>query len=826
MDNSKNLNLNIYEVSSLIDFIKKVKHPHGSVLKRMLFWLLFMTTLICVPGFTQNSTFYDRTSFLMASPSAWKYGLYGYDNPAILSTISIPDSMISWEDSSIFSNNINHYGFFIAFPHLGFASTKQNMNGKEMVDYQLSGSAGTRTFSIGSAFRWNQEDSFINLSFLFRPNPYLSIGFSDNINTVSQNWEITPDLSIRPFGNERLSLFADYSLLNNEAILDGKWSVGAVGEMLPGLCISGRYFNDNSFSLGLSMSFGISGVSMQSLVNKNMTYARTGYSIRLGEPDKTPLDMFVKKSTYVKIDLLGGLVYENTSFFKREHTLKEILEQIKHLKQDDKIGGIILNTSGMIIPSEMIWELREALKDFKSAGKHVVATVDYASLNEYYLASVADKIVLDPLGIIAPSGLAAAGLYFKGTLDKIGIGIDEFRLFKYKSAVESFSRTNMSDAQREQLRAILDSRYTYLKADIAESRKCDPSVVDGWINNSFIYTAETALSNRLIDSIGRTESVSNAIVQLEGKPMFVREISPLEGYEPSYTYWSEKPKIAIIYALGECAMDTGIRARTLKNVIKLAEMNPEIKAVVFRVDSPGGSALASDIVAEAIKSCKQKKPVVISMGTVAGSGGYWISIYGSKILAGPDTITGSIGVISYSLYDNGLKDKLGLTTDVIKIGQHADLAFSLLGFIQNRRYSDHEKKDIEAMMMEMYKGFVSRVSTGRGKSKEDIEKVAQGRVWSGQDALEKGLVDEIGGLDKSIQVAAQLAGIPNKAPMDVVELKNIPMGMKGLMNGVVEKTQAEKLEQKIVETLKFQVENNSKPLMILPLEYVPFDTTY
>jgi protease-4 len=269
------------------------------------------------------------------------------------------------------------------------------------------------------------------------------------------------------------------------------------------------------------------------------------------------------------------------------------------------------------------------------------------------------------------------------------------------------------------------------------------------------------------------------IEKLEGKKMVLITPDSMQSYHRPYDRrWSEEKRIALIYAIGICAMDAGIKARSLQHDIDAAAGDPAIQAVVIRVDSPGGDALASDLVAEAIARCRKEKPVVISQGIVAASGGYWLSMNGDVICAGPQTMTGSIGVAAGWMYDNGLKGKLGIATDFVKKGEHADFGFGfslpyLFIGLPDRNINDDERHMLEDTMRFIYRSFVGKVAEGRGKNSDAIEEIAQGRIWSGLKAKEIGLVDEIGGLSKAVAIAKEKAGVPLDEQVTIVELPEI-----------------------------------------------------
>jgi protease IV len=414
--------------------------------------------------------------------------------------------------------------------------------------------------------------------------------------------------------------------------------------------------------------------------------------------------------------------------------------------------------------------------------------------------------------------------YIKGTLEKIGIGFDEWRFFKYKSAAESLSRDRMSDADREQLQKLVDDWYKISKTDICEGRHLTAQQFDTLVNTKAIFLAQQARENGLIDSIGRWDVVKDLVKKETGSDAsFISSGSLAKFNLPYDNHWSEPPHIAVIYALGDCDMDEGIAARRLVKDVEAAVDDSRIKAIVLRVDSPGGDAIASDYIAEAMKKAKGKKPIIVSLGFVAASGGYWLSMYADTIVAAPGTITGSIGVIGGWMYNKGLKETLGMSTDFVKVGAHADLGFGFrLPFIglgiPDRDLTAEERTIAETGIKTMYKEFVEKVSLGRKKKFDEIESIAQGRVWSGLDGKQNGLVDMLGGLEKAINIAKERAGIQKDQDATIVE-----MPKKGLIDFSMFAPKLFGIETKIVadpttELLKFRLKHNGESLPMLPME--------
>jgi len=484
------------------------------------------------------------------------------------------------------------------------------------------------------------------------------------------------------------------------------------------------------------------------------------------------------------MNLKGRVDYHKYVLFDRDtHRLFDILNDIRAAVEDERIRALALNLSAMHVRPEHAWEIREELKKARQAGKKVIVFIDNAGMTAYHLASVADKIVMDPEGTIMLEGYVLGLTYLKGTLEKLGLGFDEWRFFKYKSAAETLSRDKMSEADREQRQDYVDDWYELVRAEVCEGRRFTPEKFDRLIDEEVFFLPDMALNAGLVDTLARWSAIGKVIKNLTSQSLRGLATKNLMANVLPPQEWGERPKIAVIYGLGVCAMDEGIKARWLERVfLKVAE-TPSIKAVVFRVDSPGGDGMASDLVAEALKKCRAKKPVIISQGQVAGSGGYWISMYGDTIVAGPNTVTGSIGVIGGWLYDKGLSGKLGMTADHVKRGAHAELGFGIsLPFIgaqiPARNLTAEERAKVETLFMKFYDGFVQKVAKGRNMPVEEVRKIAEGHFYSGTDGKAIGLVDEIGGLLTALAIAQHRAGLKPDQKIKIVE---IPLN-KGLFN--------------------------------------------
>lgn len=796
---------------------------------------IVLLVLLLVPViYSQGSlpNYQSQTNLSLTSPGAMKFGLYGYDNPALLNYLHQPDILFMWNDEGKKWNNFNRWGLFTAVPNVGFGLIHERQGDVEITDYRLSFAQGDKNASFGLGYGWSTGDNnyfnrtnLITIGTLIRPIKYISIGAFGSIATRGKMNEGVFDLAVRPLGNEMLAIFGDAALQHKKNIKQANWSIGAAVEALPGIRLTGRYFDTKMFTFGFQLSFGNLGFTTQSHYDKDKKYSSQTYGVRLGAYDRTIFGTTVMpEKKYVEFNLNGPIKYQRFKWFDKSNTLSSLLTSIKAAKDDPNVSGIAINTSGMMADREMLWEIREELVVFKSTGKHVVMFVDRPNIDIYHFASVADKIVLDPTGTIMLEGYIMGRTYLKGTLDKLGIGYNEWRFFKYKSAVESLARDKMSDADREQRQKIVDDYYRLAKSDICSSRKISQEAFDQLVNDKVMFLPQDAIEQNLVDTLGRWETISEVIKKIEGESKSMMSAGSLTKFQlPADNYWGEKPQIAVIYALGACAMDEGINARSLSKVVEAVANDTRVKGVVLRVDSPGGDAMASDYVAEALKKCKEKKPVIISQGFVAASGGYWLSMYADTIVAAPNTITGSIGVIGGWAYNKGLKDTLGMTTDHVKVGKHADLGFGftlpLIGVsLPDRNLTSEEFGKMENVIRTFYKEFVTKVASGRKKKFEDIESIAQGRVWSGYDGKENGLVDVLGGLQKAVQIAKEKANICPDQDVEIIELPekglfDLSQFMPKLLPFSVE-------DDPVLQHLKFRLKHNGQPMPIMPIDEI------
>ncbi|MGH2570040.1 MAG: S49 family peptidase, partial [bacterium] len=438
----------------------------------------------------------------------------------------------------------------------------------------------------------------------------------------------------------------------------------------------------------------------------------------------------------------------------------DLVQRLERIRKDDGVGGVAVKLSGSRIRPSLMWELRRELAACRAAGKEVVVHLDRAKIGGVWLASVADRVVMEPKGDLTIVGVAAQRTYLSGLLEKAGIGFEEHRYFKYKSAVETWERTDMSDADKEQIGRQVDVIYEMLRRDICASRRISEEAFEEIVEKRGILFAAEAKERGLVDEVGRWENVE---AWVKGRGGALRA-APADG--PYYDdRWGRPPTVALVYADGETEMDRGFEGRELAKHLEKLGKRRDVAAVVVRADSPGGDPMAAEIVADGVAKLVEKgKPVVVSQGDVAGSGGYRICTDADRIYTTPVTVTGSIGVISAWVWDAGFGAKTGMTADGVQRGSHADLyagiRLPLVGLrLPTRNLDAEEKALVREGTMKLYDDFVAAVVAGRDLTDGRVRGLGEGRIWMGEDAVERGLCDEIGSLPDAIAKARTLGGI-------------------------------------------------------------------
>ena len=490
----------------------------------------------------------------------------------------------------------------------------------------------------------------------------------------------------------------------------------------------------------------------------------------------TGADSTIEKNSVLFLDF-NGIIEERTvenplaSIMNdglKSYGLDDIIAAIKEAKSDKNIEGIYLQAGSVEgISSASLEEIRGELESFKESGKFVVAYGDQYSQGLYYLATVADKVILNPQGSIGWHGLASSPIFYKELLEKVGVEMQIFKVGTYKSAVEPFIATEMSDANREQVSEFLSSTWNELLAAVSVSRNVPKETLNEYADRFMDFCpAQEYVECGMADTLLYKDGVLDYLKGLTGVEaddelnlVTMETMKNKLKVDRAVEDAADKSKVAVYYAFGEIdgstsSLDEGINSKkVIKDLRKLRE-DDDVKAVVLRVNSPGGSAYGSEQIWREVTLLKAAKPVVVSMGDYAASGGYYISCAADCIVASPTTLTGSIGIFGmFPSAEKLLQDKIGLNFDVVKTNQMADFG------TMSRSFRPEEKAVLQKYINNGYDLFLKRCADGRGVAVEDIAKIAEGRVWTGSKAKEIGLVDELGDLDKAVAIAAQKAGL-------------------------------------------------------------------
>jgi protease IV len=484
----------------------------------------------------------------------------------------------------------------------------------------------------------------------------------------------------------------------------------------------------------------------------------------------------VASNSVLVLDVEGSLPdYTNADelssrFFGGEtNSLSNLLLQLRKAKTDKRVSAVILDIGMLGGGWAKADEIREAIADFRKSGKPIYAYMEFGSDKEYYIATAAERIYVPPIGDLFINGLAAESMHFKGSFDKLGIYWDSYQIEKYKNAPESFTREDMSEGERETLNSLLDEIFNRYVGQIAEARRKSVDDVKALVDNA-PHNAPAAVEAGLIDGALYREEVENELKKRLGykDDEKLRKVSMAEyrRVTPQSLGLNQGEAIAVIFASGpiepgrsndgSCGGDQTIGSDTVVKALNDARDNKDVKAIVLRVDSPGGVTYPSDLIWKAVEEAKKKKPVVVSMGDLAASGGYYISMGANKIVAEPLTLTGSIGVYAYKPVVKGFYDWVGVSSEYLLRGKNSGM------FRETEKFTKDEREKFEGSMRNFYwNQFLPKVAEGRNfQNAEAVHEIARGRVWTGAQGKEKRLVDEFGGLDRAVEVAKELAKIP------------------------------------------------------------------
>jgi len=747
--------------------------------------LMYPSSATAQSGSPDMAGYYEQSFFLSAPPAAFGDGLYGTVNPAVAGMIGSGTSFI-WSSDGTDAASIQDWGVFSNFGGLSASYARLNRGALDVNAYHIGVSGGTRSASFGLAYQGFSGDATalgrynrLVTGAVLRPSRYLSVGAIGNVGLETDDWEVVGEIGVRPFGTSRLTLFADAAVADGEAVRDAPWSAGGALEVVDGVQVFARFFENESQTVGLRIDLGRTGVESSSGIDTNGDYRGQVSRVRVGEFQPSALYRATASDRQrIDLDLTGPLPYRKsrlvTFFGEGPPRYYEVLRTIRQAAESGTVRVITLNLSGVQLGTAKAWELRRALRTASDRGLTVIAYLENAGMTDYFLASAADVVVQDPRGTVTLPGYALSRTYLDGTLDKLGLEFDEWRFFEYKSAAETLSRTGFSEADSTQRAEYLADVYATVVRGIATDRGLSRDSLNALVDEQTILTAQEAQTAGLVDALGRWHDRDEFVDDLLDRGTRTIDRDDLDEVATATRAWGEPDKIAVVYGIGPTSMESGIEARTLHESIRKLKGRGDVAAVVFRVDSPGGDGMASDLVAQALKEVAAEKPVVVSQGQVAGSGGYWISAYADSILATPTTVTGSIGVIGGWLYADGWSEKTGQTYDVVQEGERADLftgyQLPLIGTqIPARPLQEEERERVEDLFESFYSEFVELVAEGRDTTEAHIREVGEGRIYSGLDGQQIGLVDEIGGMLDAIDLARRAADVP-ASRVEIIEV--------------------------------------------------------
>ena len=719
--------------------------------------------------------YYETTDFLSAPPASFREGLLGYANPA-LPAVTDNHFLGVWTTEGRRALSVEDWGAFGSVGGLGAGVVHRDRGPLSATTYHVSFGGGTDAAAVGLGYQGTAGDATalgrynrLTTGAVLRPSRYLSVGLIGNVALETKDREVVGELGVRPFGTSRLTLFADAAWGEGEALVDVPWSAGAAVEVVPGVDLTGRVFESDAVSVGLQVAFGRTGIGSRSEVAPEGDYAGQTHRVRVGADVPSAIgDAVGDGASHAEVQP-RGMPYRAPQFRFGDDTADpryyEVLRTLRQAQDTDRIAVVALDLTDLNVSREKAWELRAAVQSVQASGKEVVAFLENAGMDTYHVASAADQVVADPQGTLQLPGYASSRTFLKGTLDKLGLGVQPFRFFEYKSAVESLSRSGFSAADSLQRQQLVDDWYALARSAMADGRDLAPDTVDRIIDEQTLLSATDARQAGLVDTLARWHERGGVLSAVAGTDTRALDSDRLNDLATASRRWGEAPQIAVVYGIGATSLNSGLEARALARTFRQLKDDEDVEAVVFRVDSPGGSALAADVAAQAVRECAAEKPVIVSQGTVAASGGYLISTYADRIFAGPNTVTGSIGVIGLWVYDDGLlSDKAGFSYDVVQRGARAEL-FSpyrvpLLGLpLPTRKLDEAELARARSLIEQSYDDFVGQVAAGRDTSEAYVRSVAEGRVYSGTAGRQRGLVDEIGGLSEALAAARQTAGL-------------------------------------------------------------------
>lgn len=647
----------------------------------------------------------------------------------------------------------------------------------------------TDMLSFGAAYHMTQQisvaDSSIHsfdLGMLIRPARFLSFGLSArNLNApLVGNTQIqrayVAGVGVRPLG-ERLTLTADVQWDEGDPAQNITALFGLETEPLDGLLMRGSVDLQGQFYVGAGFQF--------ELFNGGYYHGFNGAQNTDGlhlQVTNTIFESALRQigQHFAYINLSDGLVEDTgqpTPLVLGNAgptTYWQLLRQLKLVHELDRYKGVVIDVGNLQLGLGMIEEVRQAIQELRATGKKVIVYLNQGGMSEYYLASAADEVVLHPLGGLRLNGFAYVLPYYREVLDKLGVKVEFIKVGQYKTGLENYTRESASEPTLEEYKSIQNSNFSRYAENLQKRRGIDGETFERIVNKA-LFTALEAKEASLVDHVAYRDELPELAANLIHQPEV--RIEGIERLRVDNESWEPRDKIAVVYVSGGITEgssgrdiifgDRNAGSSTVVDHIYQAKEDPQVKALVLRINSPGGSPLASDEIYRGLIRYKELtgNPVIVSMGDVAASGGYWIALAGDEILANPGTITGSIGIYAGKLDLSGLYDKVGVNQSIIKTNPNADLNG------EHRGFTEAERQVYQNNLRDFYRIFIERVSDNRKLDIKEVEQVAQGRVYTGEQALEINLVDQLGNLGDAIRLARKKAQIGSEE-VDVVHLPN------------------------------------------------------
>jgi protease-4 len=700
-----------------------------------------------------------------------------FGNPAGLAAGRLPNAGLFYTDGE---NSAARLGIAMVTPALGLAYGHwSEAFERRLVSSAVSAPVGG-SVSLGARGRWLKvaPGSYfaLDLGLLYRPVRFVSIGaVVNNVNrpgidalTFERDYRL--GLGLRPM-TDRLTLFGEWSVEENEDIDESRYRFGVEAEPVDGIVFKGSLDRDLTFKAGVLLNFTNAGMGYTATVDTGNGLVENSFQVSSSSERNRSFMTAAGEIAEIRI---SGRIEDSPPGFSllggSAASLEKVTSQLRKAREDRAVVGLLLNIKTFEAGSGTVFEIRREVELVRESGKKVVAYLEQGGMDlALYLASAADRVVVCPSSEVIVKGPHAEVMMLKGLLDKLGVEADVIRAGEYKSAVEPLTREELSPEAREQLQELVDGMFDEVTAGIFRARNIPPQEMTRILDRG-ISRPDQAKEVGIVDEVGYYDDAKLAMAKLVKKKVYdpdrVKTVSLCDRVYRQYS-WVSPPKVAVLLASGSIVTGESrtdflygsqyMGSETMVRHLKHLKADRSIKAVVLRIDSPGGDGLASDLIWREVNKFKESgKPIVVSMSDVAASGGYFIACCADRIFADPTTITGSIGVFGGKAVLAGTYEKLGINPEIIKSTEHSD------AFSPARKFTDDERRVFKEHIDYYYEDFVSKVAEGRNLAKEDVFKLAEGRVYTGTRALELGLIDEIGTLEDAIEEAAKRAGVREK----------------------------------------------------------------